>query len=94
MVFCMVHIFLPEVVEINVEIAVDLLLLWFVPGLLGFVFHRQYSLSVFTLDCDHGIPNCHVVTCKAVLSRNQTSGFEWFKFSRTWCGMVAQIFKG
>ena len=41
-------------------------LLWFVPGLLGFLFHRQYSLSVFTLDCDRGIPNFHAVMCKAV----------------------------
>ena len=31
-----------------------------------FFLHRQYSLSVFTLDCDHGIPNFHAVMCKAV----------------------------
>ena len=83
MVFCMVHIFLPEVVEISVEIAVNL----FVVVCARFTrvfFHRQYSLSVFTLDCDRGIPNFHAVMCKAVLSRNKTSGFEWFKFSRTW----------
>ena len=65
MVFCMVHIFLPEVVEINVEIAVDLFVV-VCARFTSLLFHRQYSLSVFTLDCDHGIPNFHAVMCKAV----------------------------
>ena len=54
MVFCMVHIFLPEVVEINVEIAVDLFVvvcarftrLFFSTGNI----HFQYSLWTVTME--------------------------------------------
>ena len=84
MVCCVVYLFLPEVVDISVEIAVNCFVVLCARFTVLF-FHGQFSLSVFILDCDHGIPHVHLVMCKAVLSRNKTSGLEWFKCSRTWC---------